>query len=105
MIRNAVTGNQFKDKLILIKNLEKVNRSIKNGYKAHLDNDLSDLKSIIEGGIPKEGTEYKMMLRDPENINLGTNPALLNDLPKNVMTSVLTDDQKLTTIKLQTHLR
>jgi hypothetical protein len=46
-----------------------------------------------------------MMLRDPENINLGTNPALLNDLPKNVMTSVLTDDQKLTTIKLQTHLR
>ena len=81
-IKEAVMSGSYDDKIHLMKTLNRVNAFIKNGYKSHLDKELFDLKSIFETALPKEGIEYKMVLRDKENINFGTNPALLNDLPK-----------------------
>ena len=64
--------------------LKKIEALIKINKSTAFDEDVMDLKVMLEEQLPAktEATKFKMIFRDIENVNLGTNPALLNDKPK-----------------------
>ena len=89
--------------------LKKVETLAKVNKDTAFDEEVMDLKIMLEEQIPKgDKIEFQMIFKDIENVNFGTNPALLNDKPKIVSINTYNTknrNEEEDTIMLRNHLR
>lgn len=76
--------------------LKKIEALMRVNKSTAFDEDVMELKVMLEEQVPAktESAKFKMIFRDIENVNLGTNPALLNDKPKIVTANTYTSDNR-----------